>query len=639
MRLRVTAGRRPAALPGSQDLHVVYDAPDLLIEASGDVKPLAGQAFLAGEVYGIFSENGTLTTASGSGALAEVVRENNAEATRAKLEGRFLIAAVRSDGGCDVFSDRFGKRDLYIQRTGGATLAASDLSLLPVAAGERKYDQAALAHVFAVYGWRPPKRHTLYQDVSRLGVGETLHLRAGSGSLGATMFQPERTAAYEERDLHRYADALLDAIRSQASADGNVVYLSSGWDSTAILGGLVHLFGPGKVRAVIGRMRYSERSGVVNRFEMDRAAAVAAFYGVPLEIVEFDYRQHGPDLLERLGPHLQAQQVVSLTALSHGYLAEHIAKTARGGEVAFAGEISDGAHNLGFSQFATIFHPTLEFREYSDKMASYLFGPTFLQSFITGRFKDDIIYRWMSARFDPASFDEWTDGTPVDHTRRLLASFFLRSNRIPLWSLKTSRVLTAAGREMYTAAIEAEYLGRAAREVTPETLYAWYLWLYNSFHWQGSTVASMAVTAEANNVRLALPFWDSRIQSFLSTMPETWGRGLDLNPTKYPLKWTLKNRIRYPLHLQVGPHSYLYDVEHTFNHAVEVLYHSAFTPFFKSRLERRAYRSLLSPEFMDVAYLDGIVSKYLAGTEMIGAELGDLVSVIWLSACGWYGCD
>ena len=35
-----------------------------------------------------------------------------------------------------------------------------------------------------------------------------------------------------------------------------------------------------------------------------------------------------------------------------------------------AGEISDGVHNFGFSQFLTIFHPSLEFREYADKMAS-----------------------------------------------------------------------------------------------------------------------------------------------------------------------------------------------------------------------------------------------------------------------------
>ena len=51
------------------------------------------------------------------------------------------------------------------------------------------------------------------------------------------------------------------------------------------------------------------------------------------------------------------------------------------GKSVFCGEISDGAHNLGFSQFTTIFHTSKHFREYSDKMASYLYGPTFMQIF------------------------------------------------------------------------------------------------------------------------------------------------------------------------------------------------------------------------------------------------------------------
>ena len=61
-------------------------------------------------------------------------------------------------------------------------------------------------------------------------------------------------------------------------------------------------------------------------------------------------------------------------------------------EVIFAGEISDGAHNFGFSQYATMFHPTYEFREYADKMASYLFGPTFLKRIVDGDYKLDPKY-------------------------------------------------------------------------------------------------------------------------------------------------------------------------------------------------------------------------------------------------------
>ena len=78
-----------------------------------------------------------------------------------------------------------------------------------------------------------------------------------------------------------------------------------------------------------------------------------------------------------------------------------------------------------------------------------------------------------------------------------------------------------------------------------------------------------------------MPFYDSRLQEFLACMPEDWGRGLDfLIPRSIHLSGCLKNQIDYPMHLQVGPHSYLYDVDHSFSHAVEFANHSAFTPCF-----------------------------------------------------------
>ena len=97
--------------------------------------------------------------------------------------------------------------------------------------------------------------------------------------------------------------------------------------------------------------------------KIERAKAVAEYFGVRLNIVDFDYRSRIPDLVEQLRPLLRSHQIASLTALTHGALADFVARTTDGDEVVFAGEISDGAHNFGFSQFVTIFHPVLAFRE------------------------------------------------------------------------------------------------------------------------------------------------------------------------------------------------------------------------------------------------------------------------------------
>ena len=91
------------------------------------------------------------------------------------------------------------------------------------------------------------------------------------------------------------------------------------------------------------------------------------------------------------------------------------------------------------------------------------------------------------------------------------------------------------------------------------------------------------------------------------------------------------------MHLQVGPHSYLYDVDHSFNLAFEVVYHSSFTPYFREKLKSRAYQGLLPSEVVDMQYLDRIVSTYLDGRELSGTDLNDLVSLCWISAVGWYG--
>jgi hypothetical protein len=618
MKLRVARVASTTQQEGTGNgLRTLYRSARLCVQGSDDIRAVdladGRRVLLAGELVG----------APGS-----------VEDAQDRLEGSFLLAIVGPGDACSLAADRFGQRDLFYAPATNPEVFASDLSLLNGSIRTGGYDQVALAHALTVYGYRPPKRHTFYRDVRRLGVGETVRIEGGRVRFEDAPFQPVPTGAYGEQELHHYADLLLDAVRVRGSPAGNVVYLSSGWDSTGLLACLVHLFGPHKVRAVIGRLQPAHRSGVLNQFELDRAQAVAAFFGVRLDVVEFDQRDHGPEWVERLQPLFTAQHLVSMPGINHAILADFVARTTAGDEVVFAGEISDGAHNLGFSQFITIFHPVQAFREYSDKMASYVFGPTFLGQLHRDRFMDDPVYRLLRDRVPGAIFDEpATD--EVARTLQLLSSFFLRGHRLPLWSIRNSRMLTPAGAEAYRQEMETTYLTRAAGHATPETLYAWYLHLYNSFHWQSGTVATLPVTARARGLTMALPFWDRQIQDFLAAMPEDWGRGLDLRPTKYPLKWMLAHRVPYPLHLQVGPHSYVYDIDPSFSLAAETMYASAFTAFFKGLLRPRAYHRLLSPHVFDLAYVDAMVDRYLDGIEVRGAELNDLVALCVLSLVDW----
>ena len=143
------------------------------------------------------------------------------------------------------------------------------------------------------------------------------------------------------------------------------------------------------------------------------------------------------------------------------------------------------------------------------------------------------------------------------------------------------------------------------------------------------------VALEAQGLPVRMPFGDSRMVDFCSRMPEHWGRGLDLHPTKYPLKWTMEHRIDYPMHLQVGPHSYLYDVDPSFSHSAEVLYGSAILPRYRDALRGRSYRALLDGRYFNLPYIDGLVDEFLTGTERRGQALNDIFVLASLALIGW----
>lgn len=621
VRLKLTVGKNLSASREEDGLKTFYHSPYLLVQGSSDVQIIKSgkEVFcFGGIVFGTRLSSGEIEPWSSPAILQS-------------LEGRFVLIRIQDERSAWLCCDRYGQMDIYYQKLDDKIVFATDLDLLPLRKDTAAYDQTALIHNLCVYGYRPPKQHTLYQGVRRLGVGQWVDIQKGKSKIEEIAFQPMAVnEAYGDWELHRYADLFLEAVALRGSTKGNVVLLSSGWDSTALLACLVKLFGSKKVRGVTARMLYSERSGVVNQFELDRAKAIADYFNIRLDVVDLDYRKGAPEHFQSLRPLLSSHQLNSFTALSVFSLIHFIAQSTHGEEVIFQGELSDGAHNLGFSQYSTVFHPVEAFREYSDKMASYLFGPTFLGLFENGEFIKDPIYQFFKGRHQSNIFDEPAK-EKIARRKQLLASFFLRAQRLPLWSLQNNKILTERGRLAYTEECESVYFKRAAQELTPQTLYSWYLHLYNSFHWQSAQVAQRTIIAEANGLRVVTPFWDSRLQKFLSQMPESWGRGLDFNPTKYPLKWMLKNRVDYPIHLQKGPHSYLSDVNPNFSHSAEILYASSFAPYFRQLLSKRRGCEWLSEDFFDHAYIDSMISSYLSNREARGPEISDLLALCSLS--------
>ena len=642
MNFKIIAGKKLIEkYYNSSDLKVLHKTPNLVIQGGSKVKKLynkkSNQIFFLGHLIGKKNTNDELELLNLEKKSSQLyLLDQPIEKSIKELEGRFILLKVKSDDTFEIACDIFNQIDLYYQFIDNGIILATNLDLLPFKNTSIKYDQAALIHTSYIYGFRPPKKHTLYEGVKRLGVGEIIIWKNTKFKIYKIEPYIFNTKKYNQKDLIRYSHILLDAIEKRSSPNGNIVYLSSGWDSTAIIACLVKLYSSKKVRAVIGRMNFSERYGVCNPFEIKKAEAIANYFNIKLEIVEFDYWRRGPEITEKHKKLMKSQMMTGMAFYQWIDLANYVAKTYNG-ESVFSGEISDGVHNFGFSQNATILeHPVFDFREYSDKMINYIYGPTFLKSIWNKNYKDDFVFKVLKDRLGNNIFEK-SESNNVNINLQLLASSFISDVRFPFWSLKNNKALTNKGREIYVDTFRKEYLSEAAEEITLKNLYSWYTHLYNSFHWQGGTVASLDITSNEYGFDIQLPFRDSRLIKFLNEMPESWGRGLELKPTKYPLKWMLENCIDYPMELQTGPHSYLYDINPSFDHAAEWIYHSAFNQQYSDIIKKREYLDIMSEDIFDLNYYDSMIKKYLNKEEVSNLDWGsNLANLIFLSAMGWY---
>jgi len=594
-----------------------------------------------GKIYAVIRDNGKLIPIDmdedGRSIIRKTFNKSNLDDMIQHIKGDYVGCLIKKDEDVVVFGDSFNRKDVFYSLTESGVLASTDLSSV-VLKGEKGYDQAALANLLSIYGMYAPKKHTIYKDIHRLGVGERLVFNHNNAFIEKIPFSPVRTEDYGTGKLEEYMNLLEDAIKIRGVKKCNWIYLSGGYDSTALLALLVKNFGSSHVKAITGKLEYSERSKDGNIFEIERAKKFADYYSVDIEIVPINYtKKESVKHWDKIRPYLRDNHIYSHNSCDLYLLSERMRNKASPKDAFFCGEISDGAHNLGFAQFTTILeHPVVEFREYSDKMASYLFGPTFFKSILNGTYSEDIVYKLLCSRLEGREFDDGQQLNEYERKIKFIASFFLRNCRIPFYSLKNQNTLTEEGSELLESEIYDTYLKECVDNLEPDLLYSWILRLYNSFHWQGSSIKSFSVTAQYNNFNVSMPFWDMHLQQFLSKMPENWGRGLELRPTKYPLKWMLENKIDYPKHLQVGPHSYTFDVDSNFSFSTELLYYSALQQIFQKTLKDYPFEKILDKKYFNFDYYRKLTDDYIKEVEVKGDKLNDLLHLILLCWIGWY---
>jgi hypothetical protein len=543
--------------------------------------------------------------------------------------GNYVRIEIDSKDSVLVTTDSNCRIDIYFFENKNLIAFSTDLSLIePLLKDNPTLDQISLAHSLSIYGNRPPKKRTLFKEIKRLGYRQKLIIKKDILVIEDSTPQIKKidTVKEEKEFLDEYYNTFLNALEKRSSNKQNIVFFSSGWDSTAIAAGLVKLKGNRKVKCLIGEMRYSKRSGLINKFEIEKAEKICNFLGVELEVVKFDYSEEVPSNFDEIRNFLKHNQIPSLTALNHFLLAEKTAQLLSQDSTVFAGEMSDGAHNLGFAQYMSIFHPnSIDFREYSDKMKSYLFGPSFIKFATKENLVSDPVWKMFSSGKN-INFEEPKNNVE-ERIKQFLISFFLRNSRLPFLPGSDLNLLTKHGSNLHQEQMYDEYFSELEPFLKVENIYSLYLYLYNSFHWQGSTVNSLEFSGNYFDLNVTNPFHDVQLIRLLETMPEEYGRGLELKQTKYPIKWMLENKLDYDLSLNGGLHSYLYDEDPSFNHSKEILVNSAFAPIFKSNLTTSTLFKSLDSSVFDLNYINSIVRNYVKENKIEDADISNLFSI------------
>jgi hypothetical protein len=194
--------------------------------------------------------------------------------------------------------------------------------------------------------------------------------------------------------LNEYNKNLNNFI-SEAGSKSNqkIVFMSSGWDSLMVIDKLCSFYKKNNIKPIIARLVFSDRSGVFNKYEILKAKKICKIYGLKPNFVTINYK-YFEEYLKNLEPVGKKNMLlVSDAFFLHSRIIEEGIKKFKKGDF-YSGEISDGAHNFGFSQYCTLLdHENNGYREYADKMMTYLFGPTFLKKVINKTYEIDPIFQ------------------------------------------------------------------------------------------------------------------------------------------------------------------------------------------------------------------------------------------------------
>lgn len=514
------------------------------------------------------------------------------------VEGVYVIFYIdKKNEKITIFNDKLKTKDIYYLENEQEIHVSTGLNALRSKAKGR--NQLGIISASYLY---IPRKHTIFDNIFRLRYNEFIELKKSNFKLVSYEEEPLQIETYTDNKIEEFQVLLENAILSRASNKLNIVQMSGGWDSSFILAVLIKHLGSDKVKGVT--VEHVLPNGTAyNTYEIEKVKKIAKYMNVELDIV--NARLGGTELLDLWKNEIKEK--ISDHELYHASLfpmlplTKHIKDKYGDDVVVFNGEACDSMNNLGFSQYATIAHEHKGFGEYSDKMLCYLYGPTFFRKILDNTYEEDIVFKIFKWYHSNLKFVDTEKMSNEDRIFEYLFSFMFSPSRVPFAQLENSEFIKEKKFAEFRHWIRTNYLDHIIKKVTPKTLYYWLFMMYIDFHWQ-SPSNIRKVTESLRNIRL--PYLDYHLLKFFAKMPESWGRGLELNNAKYPLKRVIHDGIksgglRYPLEIIEA------SVQHAYNASLrlwprEFLNNSVISNYYigKGKLGQTC-ENLISDEYFD----------------------------------------
>jgi hypothetical protein len=531
------------------------------------------------------------------------------------LDGNYFFLKINKNK-IEIKVDDKGLYDVFYSNIKNDIYFSNSLSLIRDKISHKlSFDNFSILTALSSLSKRPPSKRTFFNEIKRLDSSCTNILDGKNFRVKENNFMPmEIKQPINDKSFLKTYQNELSSFSNIGNNRYKVLFMSSGWDSLMILKLLIDRFGKKRVKPLIARLKFSKSTKNFNQYELDKAKKICEHFKIKLNYIDVDYKKI-KSYIKETEKIANEKMLTGTFAFFLHYRLIKLGNKKFGPADFFSGEISDGSHNFGFSQYLTLVdNDSNGYREYCDKMMNYLFGPTFFQSVLKKNFLKDPIFNFLSSKLKIKL--KKIKHNKMDVFKNFMQSMFVVSNRFPLNS-EISPFLNKNKQKEYLNTFNKDYL-KSIKFKNNNQIYSCYLYLYNKFHWQGSTVRPAYHIANNFSSNFINIFWNANTQKTLSMMPESFGRGLELRSTKFPEKEILKKNIDVDK-LNIGPHSYLSDTSDA-DPYYEVIFNSTYRKLISDTFKKFDATKEFDRKYFDIKFLKKIINCFNYKKNDIPAE-------------------